>query len=66
MILVASGHLTSKEEEKVEVFNAFLPQYLIVMAVLGLTGPYSWRTVTGGVVTIHLWSLKLQRTVISA
>ncbi|XP_040977464.1 uncharacterized protein LOC121232961 [Aquila chrysaetos chrysaetos] len=59
-ILVEDGHLTNRDEEKAEAFNAFfLPQSLIIRIVLGLPGPLSRRTMTAGTVTFHLWTLKL-------
>lgn len=38
LILDEDGHLTSSDEEKVEAFNAFFPQFLILMMELGLLG----------------------------
>lgn len=38
VILVASGHLTSKEEEKAEAFNALYSQFLTVITDLQLLG----------------------------
>ena len=37
----------------------FLPQSLILMIGLGLSGPLSWRTTTAATVTFHLWARKL-------
>jgi len=59
LTLEANGHLRSKDKEKAEVFNVFLPQSLAVMTDLVLRRPQSWRTMTVGATTYHLWSPKL-------
>lgn len=56
VVVDASGHIRSKDEKKAKSFNAFLPQYLIVMTNLGLPSPQSLKTMNGGAVIFHLWS----------
>ena len=62
LIFVEDGRLTNSDEAKAEVFKAFLPHSLIILIDLGLPGPLSWRTMTAGTVTFHLWTLTLDGT----
>lgn len=49
--------LTNRDEERQRQSILFVPQSLILMIDLGLPSPLSWRTMTAGTVTFHLWTL---------
>lgn len=50
-----SDHRTNDDEEKVEAFNAFLPQSLILMINLGV---HSLIQRSAGTVVLFLWTMK--------
>lgn len=55
VVLTLDDHLTSRDEEKAEAFNAFFqPQFLVSVMDLGLPGPLNCRTVAERTVTFHL------------
>lgn len=58
-ILIEDGLLSNKDEEESEAFNAFFCFSLKILGDLWLPSPLSWRTMSMGTVTFHLWTLKL-------
>lgn len=59
-MLVEDGHLSNRDEEKEEAFNAvFLPQCSIILIDLGNQAAQSQSTMSVGTVAFRLWTLKL-------
>jgi len=59
-ILVEDGHKQRLTKNgSIQQVGGFLPQSLTIPIDLGLPSPLSWRTVTAGMVTFHLCTLKL-------
>lgn len=62
-MLKVDGRLTSRDKEKAERhLMPFLTYFLPLIIGLGLPDPMSWKIMTGGAATFHLWSPKLKVT----